>query len=92
MQDAPFFVTKLQVKVLPCLLVLINGVAVDRIVGFDPLGAKDDFSTSVLETKLLKAGVIQRPIKRDSDSDAEDVPVSRSLRIGGVQDEDSDFD
>ena len=37
---------KLQVRMLPCVLMFVGGVAVDRIVGFEDLGAKDDFPTS----------------------------------------------
>lgn len=44
-QDAPFFTVKLNVKVLPCVVLFSGGVAVDRTVGFDEYGAKDDFST-----------------------------------------------
>jgi len=44
-QDAPFFTVKLQVQMLPCLVLFCNGVAIDRIAGFDELGAKDDFPT-----------------------------------------------
>jgi hypothetical protein len=39
-------VEKLQVRVLPCVVMFVGGVAVDRIVGFEPLGATDDFPTS----------------------------------------------
>lgn len=46
MQDSPFFVEKLQVRVLPCVVMFMGGVAVDRIVGFEPLGATDDFPTA----------------------------------------------
>ena len=46
LQDSPFFVEKLQVRVLPCVVMFVGGVAVDRIVGFEPLGATDDFPTS----------------------------------------------
>ena len=45
-QDAPFFVEKLNVRTLPCVVLFVGGVAVDRIVGFDTLGASDDFPTS----------------------------------------------
>ena len=44
-QDSPFFTVKLNVKVLPCVVLFSGGVAVDRTVGFDEFGAKDDFST-----------------------------------------------
>ena len=45
MQDAPFFTVKLNVKVLPCLIMFSGGVAADRVAGFDDFGAKDSFST-----------------------------------------------
>lgn len=41
-----------------------NGVAMHRIAGFDELGSKDDSQTSVLERRLLKAGVIQKHVNR----------------------------
>lgn len=33
-----------------------KGVAVDRLVGFQDLGAKDDFATRTLEVVLIKKG------------------------------------
>ncbi len=45
LQDAPFFTVKLNVKVLPCVIMFSTGVAVDRVAGFDDFGAKDDFTT-----------------------------------------------
>ena len=36
---------KLNVKVLPCLIMFSGGVAGDRVAGFDDFGAKDSFST-----------------------------------------------
>jgi thioredoxin-like negative regulator of GroEL len=60
--ESPFFTEKLQVRTLPCLLSFVNGIAVDRVVGFDELGAKDDFSTAVLEKRLaLKSSVLNKP-------------------------------
>lgn len=46
-QDAPFFTVKLGVKVLPCVVLFKHGRSVDRVVGFDQLGGKDDFPTAV---------------------------------------------
>ena len=60
-ENAPFLVTKLKVQVLPCVLAFVNGVSVDRIVGFEGLGyTQDTFTTKDLETRLLSSGVIQR--------------------------------
>lgn len=89
-QDAPFFTVKLQIKVLPCLLLFINGVAVDRVVGFEELGGKDDFATSGLERRLLKCGAVIRPPKERGSDDEESCAV-RNIRVGGESDEDSDF-
>ncbi|KAK9804390.1 hypothetical protein WJX72_010733 [[Myrmecia] bisecta] len=96
--DAPFFTVKLQVKVLPCILVFRNGVNVDRAVGFDDFGQKDDFPTSAVERKLLKSGVVavRQKTEDDSDSDGEREQIRHSIfkstegRTGS--DEDSDFD
>lgn len=101
--DAPFFVEKLQIRMLPCVVMLVNGVAVDRIVGFDQLGATDDFPTSSVERKLLKGGVVQPPEQPKNDSDDEGAQQrARTMRSGLSQlsrrqqrtesDEDSDFD
>ena len=51
MQDAPFFTVKLQVKVLPCLVLFRKGVALDRVVGFDDFGGKDSFSLAAVERR-----------------------------------------
>jgi hypothetical protein len=60
-ENAPFLVTKLKIQVLPCVLSFIDGVSVDRIVGFEGLGyTPDTFTTKDLEGRLLASGVIQR--------------------------------
>jgi hypothetical protein len=98
--DCPFFVTKLNVQVLPCIVFFRNGVAYDRIVGFEELGAKDDFATARLEGMLMSAGIIQIPEKGEDDSEDEEEVMAkeRAKRItyGFTKydsgDEDSDFD
>jgi hypothetical protein len=60
-ENAPFLVTKLKVQVLPCVIAFIDGVTVDRIIGFEGLGyAPDNFTTKDLEARLLSSGVILR--------------------------------
>ena len=60
-ENAPFLVTKLKIQVLPCVLSFIDGVSVDRIVGFEGLSyTPDTFTTKDLEGRLLTSGVIQR--------------------------------
>lgn len=84
---------KLQVKLLPCLILFCNGVAVDRLAGFDELGSKDDFTTGRLEKRLLKSGVITEPQKQQ-DSEDENDQLCRNVRTSAqdAADEDSDFD
>ena len=81
--DCPFFVTKLKVKMLPCLVLFSNGVAFDRIVGFEELGGKDDFKTETLEKRLLEAAMISAPKLYDDSSDEEAYAVKRSIYGGG---------
>lgn len=40
-EKAPFLTEKLRVNVLPCIVLFVNDVAVDRIVGFDGLEMSD---------------------------------------------------
>lgn len=89
--DAPFFSDKLKIKVLPCVVIFIDGVAVDRLVGFDELGNKDNFNTHVLEHRLLKSGVVSIPSKRSCESDEEgrDTNIRRSTLYKDLSDDDS---
>ena len=60
-ENAPFLVTKLNVKVLPCVIAFIDGVSVDRVVGFEGLGYEEDtFRTNDLERRLVDAGVLDK--------------------------------
>jgi thioredoxin-like negative regulator of GroEL len=97
--DAAFFVAKLSVQMLPCVIFFVNGVAVDRVVGFDELGGKDDFATTALETRLLHSGVIEVKTKQAEHSEPEQQrsSVRKSAAAEGRVmpkdgDEDSDFD
>ncbi|KAJ9125337.1 hypothetical protein QFC22_000296 [Naganishia vaughanmartiniae] len=56
--NAPFLVTRLGVKVLPCVISFINGNATDRLIGFEELGNDDSFSTAALEFRLKRSGVL----------------------------------
>jgi hypothetical protein len=47
-----------------CTSIGRNGVAIDRIVGFEELGGIDDFTTIRLERRLEKAGEFQNHVSR----------------------------
>ncbi|KAI3623873.1 hypothetical protein CBS14141_003572 [Malassezia furfur] len=51
-QDTPFLVDKLKIKVLPCMLAFVNGECKERLVGFEDFGNADNFSTAALEWRL----------------------------------------
>ena len=83
-EKAPFFVTKLQVKMLPTVVLFKDGIAIDRVVGFDELGGSQEFETSVLERRLAKGGVI---LVKGAEGEGEDGKrrdgVRGSIRSGG---------
>ena len=56
-EKAPFLVERLAVKVLPCVLLFIDGICVDRIVGFEDLGNADTFDTRLLERRMARSGI-----------------------------------
>ena len=58
-ERAPFLVDRMKIQVLPCVVGFVDGVSVDRIVGFEELGNGDNFATTVLEKRLQKEKVIE---------------------------------
>ena len=56
---APFFVAKLQIQILPTVVVFRDGKVTDQLNGFDELGGKDEFRTAVLEKWLATQGCIK---------------------------------
>ena len=65
-EKCPFFVTKLQIQMLPTIVLFENGVAIDRIIGFEELGGQDDFPTMNLVRRLVKGGVLIPKNKTES--------------------------
>lgn len=65
-RNIPFVVEKLNIRVLPCVIGFKDGVAVERVVGFEGLGAggkqdgADQISTLTLERRLLRKGILVR--------------------------------
>ena len=42
----------------------MDGIAVDRVVGFEELGERDDFPTLLLSRRLINSGVL-RALNKD---------------------------
>ncbi|KAM1399913.1 hypothetical protein ACFX2F_027263 [Malus domestica] len=89
-ENAPFFVTKLGIKTLPCVILFRKGVAVDRLVGFQEVGTKDDFSTRALEVALIKKGIISEKKEGDDEDDGYLEGGRRIVRSSVNLDSDSD--
>ena len=57
-EKSPFFIQKLNIQMLPTVIMFNDGVAVDRICGFDDLGGVDDFPEIILTRRLIFGGVL----------------------------------
>jgi thioredoxin-like negative regulator of GroEL len=57
-ENIPWLVEKLGIKILPCVICFVDGMSKDRLVGFEDLGNVDGFDTAALELRLLQSDVI----------------------------------
>ncbi|PVU84713.1 hypothetical protein BB559_007453 [Furculomyces boomerangus] len=62
-ENTPFLVKKLGIKVLPHLIVYKDAKLVDRLVGFDALGNSEKFETKTLVKWLEKTGILTEKIE-----------------------------
>lgn len=51
-EKCPFLCERLSIRVIPTLLLIVDGKTQEKVVGFDQLGGHDDFSTDMLEWRL----------------------------------------
>ncbi|KAJ7276519.1 GTPase inhibitor [Mycena haematopus] len=59
-ENVPWLVERLGIKVLPCVICFVDGVSKDKLIGFEELGNSDAFDTAVLELRLAVSGVIEK--------------------------------
>ncbi|KAI6047423.1 thioredoxin-like protein [Pisolithus marmoratus] len=59
-ENVPWLVQRLGVKVLPCVMSFVDGVLKDQLIGFEEIGNSDAFETAVLELRLSQSGVLQK--------------------------------
>ncbi|XP_058222225.1 thioredoxin domain-containing protein PLP3A-like [Rhododendron vialii] len=90
-ENAPFFIAKLGIKTLPCVILFRKGVAIDRLVGFQDLGGKDDFTTKTLEALLLRKGILSE-VKRDEEDEHGDYHGNRRRAVRSSAEVNSDSD
>ncbi|KAJ2770196.1 hypothetical protein IWQ56_002260 [Coemansia nantahalensis] len=89
-ESCSFLVQKFQVRVLPCVLFVVDGQVVDRLVGFDELGNSDKFSTEALEKRLAQSGVIQLPKGALASVPVKERPAALGPEDGDAEDGGSD--
>ncbi|THH32953.1 hypothetical protein EUX98_g1254 [Antrodiella citrinella] len=90
-ENVPWLVERLVVKVLPCVVCFVDGATKGRVIGFEDLGNADNFETAALEWRLMNIGVIH---KTESEVSQITYGANTSYRqqIRGRGDDDSDFD
>ncbi|KAK6429525.1 hypothetical protein LTR95_014324 [Oleoguttula sp. CCFEE 5521] len=89
-ENAAFLVVKLKVQVLPCVIAFVDAVGVDRIIGFEGLGAKpDSFTLSELEGRLMGSGVLVRA-KMTKEDDLRKLEQKRAAREAEYDDDEWD--
>ncbi|KAH8830452.1 thioredoxin-like protein [Flagelloscypha sp. PMI_526] len=55
-ENVPWLVERLGIKILPCVICFVDGIAKERLVGFEELGNEDGFETATLELRLSMTG------------------------------------
>jgi thiol-disulfide isomerase/thioredoxin len=72
--NAPWLVVKLGVQVLPCVICFVDGVGVDRVIGFEGIGTQEvmghTITTRDLEERLLRSGVLVRAKMGEEEGDS----------------------
>ncbi|KAL4735487.1 thioredoxin-like protein [Aspergillus similis] len=95
-RETPFVVEKLKIRVLPCVIGFSDGVAVERVLGFEGLGpggtaGLEGFNTASLEKRLLRNGILsqarfgaddEEESDRNSDEDSDVRKGRRGIRTG----------
>lgn len=84
-ERTPFFASKLNVKVLPCLVIFNHGKTVTKLIGFEGLSNGEDFPTGNLETWLGEVKVIDFKARKQRKANG-----LRVWRGDGDSDDDSD--
>ena len=83
-EKAPFFTAKLNVRVLPTIILFIKGKAVHRFIGFQDFGMNDDFPTINLSRQLVIFKMIQPKTKAEKG----EVTIKRGKKDDSDEDDD----
>ncbi|KAI6003743.1 thioredoxin-like protein [Pisolithus albus] len=86
-ENVPWLVQRLGIKVLPCVMSFVGGVMKDRLIGFEEIGNSDVFETAVLELRLSQSGVLQKA-EDQLGALSYSIAPARNLRTRTVVDDD----
>lgn len=84
-EKAPFLCGRLNIRVIPTIMLCKESQSIDFIVGFTELGGVDDFSTEVLEWRLAKGGIINYDGDLNYPPDSEESKQARGSFIKHVK-------
>ncbi|KAI6152147.1 thioredoxin-like protein [Pisolithus tinctorius] len=88
-ENVPWLVQRLGIKVLPCVMSFMDGVMKDHLIGFEEIGNSDIFETAVLELRLSQNGVLQKASDQLGALSYSIAPASgRNTRTRAVDDDD----
>ena len=83
-EKTPFFTTKLNVRVLPTIILFVKGKAIHRFIGFQDFGMNDDFPTINLSRQLVIFKMIQPKTKAEKG----EVTIKRGKKNDSDEDDD----
>ena len=83
-EKTPFFTTKLNIRVLPTLIMFVDGKAIGRFIGFQDFGMSDDFPTINISRKL----VLYKMILPKNKAEKGEITINKKK---GSDDDDSDY-
>ena len=83
-EKTPFFTAKLNVRVLPTIILFVKGKAIHRFIGFQDFGMNDDFPTINLSRQLVIFKMIQPKTKAEKG----EVTIKRGKKDDNDEDDD----
>ena len=83
-EKTPFFTEKLNVRVLPTIILFVRGKAIHRFIGFQDFGMSDDFPTINLTRQL----VIFKMIEGKTKAERGEITIKKNKKNDSDEDDD----
>ena len=83
-EKTPFFTAKLNIRVLPTIILFVKGKSVHRFIGFQDFGMNDDFPTINLSRQL----VIYKMIQPKTKAEKGEVTIKKGKKDDSDEDDD----